>query len=159
MSKLTEIAPDVFKISTFISEVNMQFNQFLVKDKEPLPYHTGMKGLFPTIKDSSDKGIISWLGEYYLPCLPYQTNTIWKVDYFSNPALMNAFAAWPQLYADLYMVQKDRFHTKIKELISNILDKNDKVLHERSQKLHSIIGGRVSVLPPDTRHVPVPFNG
>lgn len=103
--------------------------------------------------DSSDKGIISWLGEYYLPCLPYQSNTVWKIDYFSNPAVMNAFGAWSQLYADLYMTPKNRFHSKARELIDSILDNNDKVLHERSQKLHSITGGRISVLPPDTRHV------
>ena len=52
MSQITEIAPDIFKISTFIPEFNIQFNQFLVKDEEPLLYHTGMRGLFPTVKDS-----------------------------------------------------------------------------------------------------------
>lgn len=103
--------------------------------------------------DSSDKGIVSWLGEYYLPCLPYQSNTVWKIDYMSNPAVMNAFGAWAKLYADLYMSPKNRFHAKSRELINSILDKNDKALHERAQKLHSIIGGRISVLPPDTRHV------
>ena len=66
---------------------------------------------------------------------------------------MSAFGAWGQLYADLYMAQKDRFHAKARDLISRIMDNNDNVLHERSKKLHQIIGGRVSVLPPDTRHV------
>jgi len=28
--------------------------------------------------DSSVNGIISWLGEYYLPCLPYPSNSIWE---------------------------------------------------------------------------------
>ena len=103
--------------------------------------------------DSSENGIISWLGEYYLPCLPYPSNPIWEVNYFSNPVIMNAFAAWPQLYANLYGAKNDRLHSKANDLISNILNNDDKVLHERSQKIHAIIGGRVSVLPPDTRHV------
>ena len=103
--------------------------------------------------DSSEKGIISWLGEYYLPCLPYPSNPIWEVNYFANPAIMNAFAAWPQLYANLYGAQNDRLHSKAKGLIKDILNNDDKVLYERSQKIHAIIGGRVSVLPPDTRHV------
>ena len=103
--------------------------------------------------DSSDKGINSWLGEYYLPCLPYPSNSIWEVNYFSNPRIMNAFAAWPQLYANLYDAQKDRFHSKAKDLISKILNNDDGVLFERSKKLSAIIGERVSVLPPDTRHV------
>lgn len=66
---------------------------------------------------------------------------------------MNAFGAWSQFYADLYMAPKNRFHTRARGLIDSILNNNDKVLHERTQKLHSITAGRISVLPPDTRHV------
>jgi flavorubredoxin len=66
MSQITEIAPDVFKITTFISEMNIQFNQFLVKDEEPLLYHTGMKGLFPTVNEAVSKLIdpttLRWIG-------------------------------------------------------------------------------------------------
>ncbi len=102
---------------------------------------------------SSEHGIISWMGEYYLPCLPYLSNSIWEVSYFSDPNIMNAFAAWPQLYANLYMAQKDRFHSKAGDLIGRILKNDDSVLYERSKELIAIIGERVSVLPPDTRHV------
>ncbi len=102
---------------------------------------------------SGEDGVISWTGEYYLPCLPYPSNPVWEVNYFSNPSIMNAFGAWSQLYSDIYMAPKDRFHPKVRNLISRIMENNDNVLHERSQKLHAIIGGRVSVLPPDTRHV------
>ena len=111
--------------------------------------------------DSSDKGIISWMGEYYLPCLPYSSNPVWEVNYLLNPGIMNAFAAWPQLYGTLYQYHTDRLQTKAKGLIQLILDNHDGVLHERSQRLHAIIGGRMSVLPPDTRHVDyeiIPFN-
>jgi hypothetical protein len=66
---------------------------------------------------------------------------------------MNAFAAWPQLYGSLHGCGIDRLHAKAKGLISLILDNHDGVLHERAQSLNEIIGGRVSVLPPDTRHV------
>ncbi len=66
---------------------------------------------------------------------------------------MNAFAVWPQLYGSLYGSNKDRLNFKAKELIGLIIDNHDGVLHERSQRLNEIIGGRVSVLPPDTRHV------
>ena len=44
-------------------------------------------------------------------------------------------------------------HPEIKDFISLVLQNHDGVLHERSRELNSIIGGRVSVLPPDTRHV------
>ena len=46
---LHEIAPDTYRISTYVPEINLQFNQFLVVDDEPLLYHTGMRGLFPRV--------------------------------------------------------------------------------------------------------------
>ncbi len=98
-------------------------------------------------------GIRSWLGEYYLPCLPYPSNALWEVNYFANSAVMMAFAAWPQLYADLYSTQNNPAHPKVKKLIERILAHDDGVLHKRAQDLDAIIGGRPSVLPPDTRHV------
>lgn len=103
--------------------------------------------------DSSADGVISWLGEYYLPCLPYPSNSIWEISYFSNPGIMNALAAWPQLYGNLYGSRRDRLPTKAKELINLIIENHDGVLYERSQRLNEILGGRVSVLPPDTRHI------
>jgi len=102
---------------------------------------------------SSEHGVISWLGEYYLPCLPYTSNSIWEVNYLSDPSIMNAFAAWSQLYANLYGARRDGLHSRAKNLIDLILKNDDRVLYERSQKLRAITGGPVSVLPPDTRHV------
>jgi flavorubredoxin len=52
MTQITEIAPDIYRISTFISEGNLQFNQFLVRDEQPLLFHTGMRGLFPVVRDA-----------------------------------------------------------------------------------------------------------
>ncbi len=48
---ITEIAPDVFRLSLYIPEANLQFNQFLVRDEEPLLFHTGMRAIFPTVRD------------------------------------------------------------------------------------------------------------
>ncbi len=66
MSQINEITDNVFRISTFISEVNVQFNQFLVRDDEPLFYHTGMKSLYRTVNEAVAKLIdpttIRWIG-------------------------------------------------------------------------------------------------
>jgi flavorubredoxin len=66
MTQITEIASDIFKISTFIPEANIQFNQFLVRDEEPLLYHTGMRGIFQHVSDAVSKLIdpsaIRWIG-------------------------------------------------------------------------------------------------
>lgn len=103
--------------------------------------------------DSSDRGLISWMGEYYLPCLPYPSNAVWEIDYRSNPRIMTAFAAWSQLYADLHGVQQNRFQARERDLVQRILVHHDGVLFDRTRQLTGIIGGRASVLPPDTRHV------
>ena len=85
---------------------------------EQLKRTDGNDWVFYSVGDKSgENGIISWLGEYYLPCLPYPSNSIWEIDYFSNPNVMDAFAAWPQLYANLYECRRDSLHTKAKELI------------------------------------------
>ncbi len=102
--------------------------------------------------DSSENGIISWLGEYYLPCLPYPSNAVWEYNYFSNPNIMNAFAAWSQLYANLQGARTEGQPSKVKDFINLICGNDESVLYEKSQRLRGIIGGRVSVLPPDTRY-------
>lgn len=63
---VNEIAPDLYRISTYIPEINLQFNQFLVKDDEPLLFHTGMNVLFPSVleavKSLIDPSTIRWIG-------------------------------------------------------------------------------------------------
>ncbi len=50
-----EIAPDTFRLSTFIPEVGptgMTFNQFVIRDEQPLLFHTGQRQLFPLISEA-----------------------------------------------------------------------------------------------------------
>ncbi|CAB5109413.1 Radical SAM domain protein [Olavius algarvensis associated proteobacterium Delta 3] len=121
---------------------------------EQLKRTDGNDWVYYSVGDQSgEDGLISWMGEYYLPCLPYPSNPVWEVNYVANPNIMHGFAAWSQLYADLYGAKENRQHPRARDLIIRILEHDDRVLHERSQHLHTIIGERVSVLPPDTRHV------
>jgi flavorubredoxin len=55
MTRVDEIAPDIFRISTYISDFNLQFNQFLVRDDEPLLFETGMKQIFPLVREGVSK--------------------------------------------------------------------------------------------------------
>lgn len=52
---ITEIAPDVFRLSLFVPDFNLQFNQFVVRDDEPLLFHTGMRGIFPIVHEAVSK--------------------------------------------------------------------------------------------------------
>ncbi|MBL8185442.1 MAG: MBL fold metallo-hydrolase [Blastocatellia bacterium] len=66
MTNITEIAPDIFRINTFISEANLGFSQFLVRDEEPLLFHTGMRALFPAVREAVasliDPSTLRWIG-------------------------------------------------------------------------------------------------
>lgn len=54
-TRIDEIAPDLYRFSTYIAKINLQFNQFLVVDDEPLLYHTGLRGMFPSVRDAVTK--------------------------------------------------------------------------------------------------------
>jgi flavorubredoxin len=66
MTTISEIAPDIFRINTFIPEANLGFSQFLVRDEEPLLFHTGMRALFPLVSEAVSKLIdpsaLRWIG-------------------------------------------------------------------------------------------------
>jgi flavorubredoxin len=52
---ISEIAQDVYRLSLYVPEIDLQFNHFLVKDDEPLLFHTGMKGIFPLVREAVGK--------------------------------------------------------------------------------------------------------
>lgn len=56
-TRVDEIADGIYRISTFAPEIKLQFNQFLVKDDEPLLFETGMKQLFPVVREAVAKVI------------------------------------------------------------------------------------------------------
>jgi flavorubredoxin len=54
-TNIDEIAPDIFRLSTFIEEVGPQgftFNQFLIRDEQPFMFHTGMRQLYPLVSEA-----------------------------------------------------------------------------------------------------------
>lgn len=66
MTTTTEIAPDLFRISTYVPEFDLQFNQFLVRDEQPLLFHTGLRALFPGVREAVasliDPASLRWIG-------------------------------------------------------------------------------------------------
>jgi flavorubredoxin len=65
-SNITEIAPAVYRISTFHPEYGIQFNQFLVADDEPFLMHTGFRHMFPVTREGVaavlDPATVRWIG-------------------------------------------------------------------------------------------------
>jgi hypothetical protein len=46
MARLDEIAPDLYRVSIYAPQFDLQFNHFLINDDEPLLFHTGCEGCF-----------------------------------------------------------------------------------------------------------------
>jgi radical SAM superfamily enzyme YgiQ (UPF0313 family) len=76
------------------------------------------------------QGIFDLFGEYYVPVPEYPTNHVIRENPFKRPAVRAAI-----------------------ESIDRLGVKGSAELAGRGRAFHDIIGGTVSVLPPDTRHV------
>lgn len=64
-ARVTEIVPDLYAISIYVPEFNLRFNHFLIKDQEPLLFHTGMRQMFPLVRDAVarviDPSTLRWI--------------------------------------------------------------------------------------------------
>jgi flavorubredoxin len=64
-ARVTEIVPDLYAISIYVQEFNLRFNHFLIKDEEPLLFHTGMRQMFPGVREAVariiDPSTLRWI--------------------------------------------------------------------------------------------------
>ena len=97
--------------------------------------------------------LFSFLGEYYLPCLSYASNSPWTYNPFGEPHIKGALAAASRLQADLRLLLTNGIPAGLKDDLNRIVRNSPGALRQKKKKLHDIIGGAISVLPPDTRHV------
>ncbi|MGZ9014480.1 MAG: oxygen-binding di-iron domain-containing protein [Burkholderiales bacterium] len=65
MTTISEIAPDVYRICTYVPDIDLQFCQFLITDEQPLLWETGMKQMFPVVRETVakilDPATIRWI--------------------------------------------------------------------------------------------------
>jgi flavorubredoxin len=68
-ARVDEIADRIFRISTHVPELGpggFTFNQFLIDAEQPLLFHTGMRALFPAVREAVarviDAGKLRWIG-------------------------------------------------------------------------------------------------
>ena len=64
-ARIDEIAPDLYRISVYVKDFDLQFNHFLIKDDEPLLFHTGMRRMFPEVREAVarliDPAALRWI--------------------------------------------------------------------------------------------------
>lgn len=98
-------------------------------------------------------GAFDFTGEYYVPCLPYDSNAVFGRDRFDGPEVSAAFRQYERLRERLAALETAQCQEPAASFIQRVNVMDDEALDLRARLLHDIIGGQVSVLPPDARHV------
>jgi len=97
--------------------------------------------------------VYDFFGEYYLPCLSYPSNPIISDNPFDDNAVRSALIAWQKLLVKIKELTLGIIPQKLKDFLILAAKNDSEALRLRSHTLHNLIGGRLTVLPPDTRHV------
>jgi len=98
-------------------------------------------------------GVYDAFGEYYLPCFSYPSNAIHLIDPFKDTAVKEAIKGWLQFHDQLSRLPSLVTSHAVKRFLGRVQRQSPRNLEARAEKFHRILGDRVTVLPPDTRHV------
>ena len=99
------------------------------------------------------KDIYDYFGEYYFPCLSYSSNSIIGDNPFDDDAVNFALKSWPLVQVKIKKMIQGAKPKGLKDFLTRIIKNGEETLRSRSDRLHHFIQGRVTVLPPDARHV------
>jgi hypothetical protein len=99
------------------------------------------------------KGIYDYFGEYYIPYLSYPSNSIMDGDPFNDPSVILAKTSLRALRAKIDKLISGRKLKSLKDFLTRVVRNDEEALGRKADELHRLIGGQVTVLPPDTRHV------
>jgi len=98
-------------------------------------------------------GVYDFFGEYYIPCLSYPSNPISGFNPFEDNAVRLAIEACQELLTQLAGLVSGPISESLRDFLILVTENDADALRLRSHALHKLIGGRITVLPPDTRHV------
>lgn len=95
-------------------------------------------------------GVYEALGEYYLPNLMYPTNSLLGGKPFLEKEIDIIVSQWHQILASCHT---PHLPEPFAEWMTTALEQTPEKLNEKARTLFDICGSRVSVMPPDARHV------
>lgn len=107
-------------------------------------------------------GVFEATGEYYLPNFRYPTNSILGGHPFRLQEVHSLADNWHQILLEALEelefvlsaeIQCNCTHKELHEFLTMATANTPRNLEKKAHQLFDIIGGRVSVLPPDARHV------
>ena len=99
------------------------------------------------------RGVYDLFGEYYFPCLSYPSNSILGDRPFDDRTVKSAMRSWPRLRAETARLISNRIPRELKDFLIRVNQSDARSLRLKSRQFHRLIGGTVTVLPPDSRHV------
>ncbi|HUJ90762.1 MAG TPA: hypothetical protein VLX12_11230 [Syntrophorhabdales bacterium] len=99
------------------------------------------------------KGIYDLLGEYYYPYLSYPSNSILGDNPFESTRPKAVIDSWTALRRKARGLLSRALPEASKALLLPVAQSTPGMLRSKAAQLHRVIGGRVTVLPPDSRHV------
>ncbi|MCP4116815.1 MAG: radical SAM protein [Desulfobacteraceae bacterium] len=97
-------------------------------------------------------GVFEATGEYYLPNLQYPTNAIIGGKPFKEPAVKHLTDAWHQTLLEI-RESVNGAPSPVGRFLEQACANTPGILVKRARRLFEISGGRVTVMPPDARHV------
>lgn len=97
--------------------------------------------------------LFDWLGEYYLPCFRYPSNSLWRVDPFVEASVQKALQIWKEAPCLAESHLKPGAPSRISGFLNRLRERGEAAQEETTRELWRVLGDRIRVLPPDTRHV------
>ncbi|MFA6012400.1 MAG: radical SAM protein [Desulfobacteraceae bacterium] len=96
-------------------------------------------------------GAFGAVGEYYVPCFRYTSNGIMGGEPFKHGILEQAEHAFSQARCVLENLGPHP-DSRFENFRQNVLVATPSILKSKASRLHDLLDGRISVLPPDARH-------
>ncbi len=101
-------------------------------------------------------GVVDLFGEYYLPCPSYPTNSLFRENPFDRRVVTEALGEFARISSTLLNLSGKISASEEQELKNFLIlagGNSPDQLRKKADRLHRILKARISVLPPDCRHV------
>ena len=96
-------------------------------------------------------GVVESIGEYYLPNLMYQTNSLLGGKPFETPEVAKISGDWHTLLSEIE-VSVPSLPAKAAQWLGRVKQVLPENLARKAKRLFAVSGERATVLPPDARH-------
>lgn len=98
-------------------------------------------------------GSFDAMGEYYVPCFTYPSNSVLGGNPFKSGILDLTATRLKETIDQVSSLAGRENHPDLQLFLDGLFRNTPRKLRERADAFHRMIGGTISVLPPDARHV------